>query len=106
MSLLDHRAVPPAQFTPAAIERAGRKGRFSGFFLINLNSPARLLAYPQIPVFHLRAALKDCLRPLIEGRVLLDAEVIADQIQSYVGHMPNRRNVSGTMPCRFDAVLF
>src|ERR1700722_16472979 len=76
--LLDHSAVAQTDFAPAAVQRARSEGRLGGFLLVDLNAPAGLLADPQVAVVHLRAALKNGLGSLVEGRVLLDAEVITD----------------------------
>ena len=61
--------------------------RFRGFLFVNLNAPSRLFAYPQIAVAHFRASLEDGLRSLIEWRILLNAEVITHQVESYICHV-------------------
>src|SRR5258708_6341211 len=76
LSLLDHGAVAEANLAPAAVQRARSERRLRGFFLVDLDAPARLFVHPQIAVAHLRTALKDRLRPFIEWRVLLNSKVI------------------------------
>ena len=39
----------------------------------------------------------------VEGRVFLDAEVVADHVESDVGHVADGRNVAGAVPCRLHA---
>src|SRR4051794_7841474 len=103
--LLDDLTVAAANFAPAAIEIAARAligvREFGGRLLIDLDTPARLGAGPDVPVFEDRHAVEDLARVGVKFRVLLDAEVVAHNVESHVGHVADRRNVSGTMPCRF-----
>ena len=50
--------------------------------------------------------MKDLPGPFIEGRIFLDAEVIADNVQRRVGHVTYRRDIARTMPCSLYSILF
>ncbi|SPF49850.1 hypothetical protein SBA4_4210005 [Candidatus Sulfopaludibacter sp. SbA4] len=105
VSLLDHRAIGLADLAPSAIQVAAAAGkrRFGSFLLVHLNAPAGLLAHPQVAVLHLRAAGEDLLGPLVEGRVLLDAEIVAHEVERHVGHVADGRDVAGPVPRGLDA---
>ena len=66
--LLDHRAVALPYLSPSAIQIvwAGDERRLGGGLFVDLDSPAGLLADPQVSVFHFGAAVKNLLRPLVE----------------------------------------
>src|ERR1039457_838000 len=104
-SLLDHRAIQPPDLAPTTVQIVPprREGRLGGFLLIHFDAPAGLLADPQIAVLHYRTIGENLLRPLIERRVLLDPEVVTHQVQRDVRHMPHRRHVARTVPCRLDS---
>src|SRR5262249_47199206 len=106
--LLDDRAVALADFAPSALQPAAFARAFAssaewilgGSFFIDLDSPARSLIRVEIPVLHLRAAVKHLLRPVVEGGILLDAEVVASNIERDVGAMADWRDVAGAVPGR------
>src|ERR1700722_19072895 len=87
--LLDHRSISLADLAPPAIQVVCTlsKWKLRRHLLVDLDSPARPLVDPEIAVLHLGAPLEDFLRLGIEGRVLLNAEVIAHDIECYVRHM-------------------
>src|ERR1039457_2598479 len=78
-SLLDDSAVAAPDFSPATVQVVSPRGEgeLGGRLLIHLDAPAGLLADPQVAVLHHRAALENLLRAVVEGRVLLNAEVEA-----------------------------
>src|SRR5579862_7968972 len=106
-SLLDDGAITPSYLAPSSIQIVPPlgKGHLCGCFLVDLNSPPRLLAYPQVSIFHLGAAMKDLPRPLIERCVFLDAKVVADEVQRDVGHVTDRGDISGAVPRRSNSKL-
>jgi len=59
--LFDYSAVALTDFSPTAVQPvlALTEGRFGGGFFVDLNSPSRLLAHPQVSILHLGAAVKD-----------------------------------------------
>src|SRR5204862_7303821 len=105
MLLLDDRSVAPPDLAPAAVQvsTASREGSFRGRFFIDLDAPAGLLVGPEVAIFHHGAALEDFLGTLVKRRVLLNAKVVADQVERDIGRMADRRNVAGTVPGRLDA---
>ena len=57
----------------------------------------------QVAIFHHRATAEDLLSRLIERRILLDAEVVADQVERDVGGVANGGNIGGAVPGRAHA---
>src|SRR5579872_1083713 len=104
--LFDDGSVAQPQLAPAPVERALGERRFRCFFLVDFDAPARFFAHPQIAVAPLGTALKNRLRPLVEGRVLLNAEVVAHQVQRDIRHVAYRRYVAGAVPSRLYAEGF
>src|SRR5271168_3904293 len=97
--LFDHGAVPAANFTPTAVQPFpvalfGPKGSARGRLFIDLDPPTRLFAGPQVTILHDRTALKNLPRAFVERRVFLDAEIVADQVEHDVRHVPDGRNVA------------
>src|SRR5439155_17427977 len=100
--LLDNRSVPPADFTPTAVQipalPARTEGRLRRLLLVHLDPPARLAVVPQVAILHPRTARENLLRALVEGRIFLDAEVVAGQIEVQIRHVPYWRHIAGTVP--------
>src|SRR5215469_13172215 len=107
MLLLDHGSIPLTNLSPPAIQVIGAVGKWKlrRQLLVDLDSPSRPFVHPEIAILHLGASFEDFFRLSVEGRVLLDAEVIAHDIQSYVCHVAYGRNISWPMPCRLYAIL-
>src|SRR5260221_13353598 len=109
--LLNRRAVAFADFAPAAVqlaalaalaaraERVLRRG-----LLVDLHAPARRFIRVQVSVLHDRAALENFLRALVERRVLLHAEAVADDIERHVRAVSDGGHIAGTMPGRAHVV--
>src|ERR1700722_18995883 len=106
--LLDNGTVALTYLSPSTIKviSSRRKRSLSGCLLINLDAPARILIHPEISILHRRAAVKDLLGPVVEGRVFLNAKVIANKIKSHVGHVAYRRNIPRAMPGGPDPIRF
>ena len=94
------RMMPQPPFRPPSLNGA----LAASFSSISIPQPGFSLTH-KIAVAPLRAALEDGLRALIEWRVLLNAEVVADEIEGDVGHVADGRDVAGAVPGGFDAEL-
>ncbi len=107
-SLLDDGAIQFADLSPAAVEviSAGSEGVFGGGLFVNLDAPTGSLVDIEIAVLDLWAAVEDLAGGGVEGGVLLDAEVGADDVEGYLGHVADGRDVAWSVPGGADVELF
>src|SRR5690349_1519766 len=74
------------------------EGVSSSQLLVQVDAEARTVIRPQRSVADLRTAGEHFARSLAELVLLLDAEVVAGQIQLQVHRVADRRDVAGTVP--------
>src|SRR6267378_3057149 len=106
-SLFDNGAVAAPDLAPATVQVfafatfACAIGILRGSFLIHFDTPARLFVGIEVSILHYRTSVEDFPRRLVKGGVLLDAEVVAHQIERDVGGVADWRYVARTVPCGF-----
>src|SRR5262245_44975202 len=80
-----------------------RERIFCRLVLVDIDPESRLLVRPHRAVPNLRAPWKDRLRPLRKEIRLLDAEVVAGQIELQIRRVRYRRGIARSMPGRAHA---
>src|SRR5438128_11137524 len=93
----DHRPVAPARTAPAIVEvrRAGREGELRGRLLVHVDAEPGGLARPHGAVPDFGAAGKHLPRVHGEPGALVNAEVVAGQLEGELGGVADRRGVAG-----------
>src|SRR5207248_11466250 len=81
----DDRSVQPAHRWPGTVERMLGERVTRGQVLVEVDAQARLVVRPQHAVVNFGAARENLARALAEHVLVLDAEVVASQIQLEVG---------------------
>src|SRR5262249_32705310 len=89
--LIDDRPVAPANDIPATVDSApllvfkAAERVFGGCLFIDFNAPSGSFVSIKVAVLHDRAAFEHFLHAIIEGGVLLNAEVRRCDVERHVG---------------------
>src|SRR5213080_4025954 len=100
-----HRPIASSCRSPRVIEIGRRVDdrEFRGDLFVHLDAEARLLPREHVAVLHLRASHEDVLRLRRKAAALVDAEVVARELQRQLRGVRDRRCVTGPVPGRADA---
>src|ERR1017187_3199759 len=108
--LLNHGAIAAPHFAPTAVETLAialleaAVGISGCQLFVDFDAPAGGVVSVKVAVLHHGAAAEDFLQAVVEGRVLLDAEVVADQVERHVCGVADGGDVAGAVPGGLDAV--
>jgi hypothetical protein len=98
--LFDDGSVESADLAPTAVEivSSGSVGVLGCGLFVDLNAPTGRLVDVDVAILELRAAVEDLSGCGVEGAVLLDTEVVADDIEGGLRHVTDRGDIAGPVP--------